>query len=208
MRFCFAPATKGARPWLAVCSPPALRSTRVIATAPCRWGYAAQSGQTALVDLPLEQGAPINARNLAGSTALYAAAENDRGAVVRQLPASSADPNLAGRSGVTALAAAAFKGHKPVVDQLLENGSRPNAIGAAGKSPISHAAALGLAPIVQRLLDAGVKVNSDSDDLTVPMWAAGYADGAGVLDAENVVKLPLDRDADINATDDAAAPHC
>jgi ankyrin repeat protein len=34
------------------------------------------------------------------------------------------------------------------------------------------------------------------------MWAAGYADGAGVLDAENVVKLLLDRNADINAADD------
>ena len=75
-------------------------------------GYAAQFGQTALVDLLLDQGAPIDARNLAGSTALYAAAENDRAAVVGRLLARGADPNLAGRSGVTPLAAAAFKGNK------------------------------------------------------------------------------------------------
>jgi ankyrin repeat protein len=33
------------------------------------------------------------------------------------------------------------------------------------------------------------------------MWAAGYADGAGALDAEAVVALLLDRGADINAVD-------
>ena len=53
------------------------------------------------------------------------------------------------------------------------------------------------------MLDAGVDINARyGKDLTVLMWAAGYADGAGVLDAENVVKLLLDRNADINAADD------
>lgn len=53
------------------------------------------------------------------------------------------------------------------------------------------------------MLDAGVDVNTRyGNDLTVLMWAAGYADGAGMLDAGNVVKLLLDRNADINATDD------
>jgi uncharacterized protein len=166
-------------------------------------GYAAQSGHTALVDLLLDQGAPIDARNLAGSTALYAAAENDRAAVVDRLLARGADPNLAGRSGVSPLAAAAFKGNKPIVDLLLANGSKPNEVDATGKSAIIYAAALGFTSIVQRLLDAGVQINARyGNDLTVLMWAAGYADGAGVLDAENVVKLLLDRNADINAVDD------
>jgi uncharacterized protein len=151
-------------------------------------GYAAQSGQTVLVDLLLQQGAPVDARNLAGSTALYGAAENDRAAVVGRLLASGADPNLAGRSGVTPLAAAAFKGNKPIVDLLLANGSKPNEVDATGKSAIIYAA---------------VQINARyGNDLTVLMWAAGYADGAGVLDAKNVVKLLLDRNADINAVDD------
>jgi len=96
-----------------------------------------------------------------------------------------------------------FKGNKPIVDLLLANGSKPNAVDATGKSAIIYAAALGFTAIVQRLLDAGVDVNARyGNDLTVLMWAAGYADGAGVLDAENVVKLLLDRNADINAADD------
>jgi ankyrin repeat protein len=39
------------------------------------------------------------------------------------------------------------------------------------------------------------------NDLTALMWAAGYAEGAGALDAEAVVNLLLDRGADINAVD-------
>ena len=59
-----------------------------------------------------------------------------------------------------------------------------------GKAPILYAAALGFTPVVRRLLDAGVDVNARyGNDLTVLMWAAGYADGAGALDAEAVVNL-------------------
>jgi len=39
------------------------------------------------------------------------------------------------------------------------------------------------------------------NDLTVLMWAAGYADGAGALDAVAVVNLVLDRGAAIDARD-------
>jgi ankyrin repeat protein len=55
---------------------------------------------------------------------------------------------------------------------------------------------------VRRLLDAGVEINARyGNDLTVLMWAAGYAEGGGSLDAEAVVNLVLDRGADINAAD-------
>ena len=68
--------------------------------------------------------------------------------------------------------------------------------------PIVYAAALGFTPVVRRLLDAGVYVNARyGNDLTLLMWAAGYADGAGVLDAVAVVNLVLDRGAAIDARD-------
>ena len=54
----------------------------------------------------------------------------------------------------------------------------------------------------QRLLDAGVNINARyGNDLTVLMWAAGYADGAGALDAEAVANLALERGAEIDAKD-------
>jgi ankyrin repeat protein len=56
--------------------------------------------------------------------------------------------------------------------------------------------------VVRRLLDAGVDINARyGNDLTLLMWAAGYADGAGALDAEAIAGLALDRGADIDAKD-------
>ena len=56
---------------------------------------------------------------------------------------------------------------------------------------------------MRRLLDAGVDVNVRyGNDLTALMWASGYADGAGVLDAVAVVTLLLDRGAAIDSADD------
>jgi uncharacterized protein len=164
--------------------------------------HAARFGHLALVDLLLEKGAPIDARNLAGSTALYVAAESDRLPVVRRLLAKGADPKLPGRGDVTPLAAAAFKGNDRIVEALLAQGVDANAIDKTGKAPILYAAALGFTPVVRRLLDAGVNVNTRyGNDLTLLMWAAGYAEGAGALDAENVVSLVLDRSAEIDARD-------
>ena len=164
--------------------------------------YAARSGHLALVDLLLENGAPINARNLAGSTALYFAAENDRLAVTRRLLAKGADPSLSGRGGVTPIAAAAYMGNDRTIEVLLAHGVDPNGIDKTGKAPIVYAASLGFAPVVRRLLDAGVDVNARyGNELTVLIWAAGYAENAGALDAEVVVNLLLDRGAAIDAVD-------
>ena len=164
--------------------------------------HASRSGHLALVDLLLEYGAAINARNILGSTALYEAAENDRMAVVRRLLEKGADPNLPGRSGVPPLSAAAFKGNREIAELLLASGSKANEMDASGKAPILYAAALGFTPIVRRLLDAGVDVNTRyGNDLTALMWAAGYADGAGVRDAESLVTLLIDRGAAIDAAD-------
>jgi len=164
--------------------------------------HAAAAGSLALVDLFLEKGAAIDARSIAGSTALYAAAEADRFAVVRRLLEKGANPKLAGKGDVTPLAAAAFKGNDRVVEALLAHGVDPNALDKTGKTPIVYAAALGFTPVVRRLLDAGVDVNARyGNELTVLMWAAGYADGAGALDAEAVANLVLDRGAAIDATD-------
>jgi ankyrin repeat protein len=163
---------------------------------------AARSGRLVLVDLLVDHGAPINARDIVGSTALYDAAENDRVSVVRRLLEKGADPNLPGRSGVSPLAAAAFKGNLEIVELLLASGSQTNGVDATGKAPILYDAALGFPRIVRRLLDVGVDVNTRyGNDLTALMWAAGYADGAGVHDAENVVALLIDRGAAIDAAD-------
>ena len=88
------------------------------------------------------------------------------------------------------------------MELLLAQGADPNAIDATGKAPILYAAALGFTPIVRRLLAANVDVNARyRNDLTTLMWVAGFGDGAGVLDVEQVVNLLIDRGASIDAAD-------
>ncbi len=53
---------------------------------------AAQDGHAGLVKLFIEHKAPVNARNLEASTALFLAAEEERRAVAELLLAAGADP--------------------------------------------------------------------------------------------------------------------
>jgi len=64
-----------------------------------------------MVDLLLARGAPIDARNLAGATALYSAAEAGHASVAQRLIERGADVKLTGRSGISPLAAAAYVGN-------------------------------------------------------------------------------------------------
>ena len=131
---------------------------------------------------------PIDARNLAGSTALYAAAENGRSDAVDLLLRKGADPNLPGRSAVTPLAAAAYKGNEAVVALLLAHRADPTLMDSTGKGAIIYAAARGFPAIVRRLLDAGVAPDARyGNDLTALMWAAGHEEGVDARAAEAVI---------------------
>jgi ankyrin repeat protein len=125
----------------------------------------------ALVELFLVRGASIDARNLAGATALFGSVENDRPATVALLLAKGADPNLPGRSGVTPLAAAAFRGNDRIVQQLLAGGADPDVVDQTGKAAVTYAAARGFSIVVRRLLDAGINARRVyGNDLTALMW--------------------------------------
>jgi ankyrin repeat protein len=156
----------------------------------------------ALTERFIADGAPIDARDLNGATALYAAAEAERPATVAALLSRGADPNLAGRSSVSPLAAAAFRGNDRIVELLLSRGADPDHVDATGKPPIVYAAARGFQLVVRRLLDAGVDPKARyGNDLTALMWAAGHEDGVGATAAVAVVEILIERGAAIDAAD-------
>ena len=159
----------------------ALRSRRATGFGAKPLARAASAGETEIVTLFLDKGAPIDAQSLDGSTALTR----------RQRPGGcrwcgswwSAAPtvNLPGRNGITALSAAAYMGSAPIVQLFMEKGADPKAIDTTQKTAIIYAAGRGFFPVVRLLLDHGIDVNAKyGNDLTALMWAAGYSAEAGV----------------------------
>src|SRR5215475_8197853 len=155
-----------------------------------------------MVDLLLARGAPINARNLAGGTALYFAAERDHVAVAQRLMERGADVNLTGRAGISPVAAAAYAGSDAIVEMLLAHGADARAPDETGKPPIVYAAARAKLEIVKRLLARNVDVNARyANDLTLLMWAAGADEKVTEADALNVVTCLPDAGAHVDDRD-------
>jgi ankyrin repeat protein len=156
-----------------------------------------------MVDLLLARGAPINARNLAGATALYFAAEGDKTLIVQRLIEGGADVKLAGRSGISPVAAAAYAGSDAIVEALLARGADERAPDETGKPPIVYAAAGARLDIVKRLLARNIDLNARySNNLTLLMWASGPDEKASEAQAIKVVLYLLEAGAHINDRDD------
>lgn len=165
-------------------------------------GTAAEEGWVELVELFLSRGAPIDARDTQGQTALFRAVEADRHDVIRILLAHGADHRIPGRKGNSVIAAAAYRGSAAIVALLLKQGSDANIIDELGKSPICYAAGRGWTDVTRLLLDGGVDVNARyGNGLTALMWAAGYSEDAGYLDALKTIDLLVARGAYLDDKD-------
>jgi hypothetical protein len=93
----------------------------------------AASGNTAVLELMIEGGAALDAKDAAGNTALVAAAMAEQRDCVEILLRAGADPNGANMSGEwTPLHAAAFKQAAAIAMLLLNHGADPEAPDAHG----------------------------------------------------------------------------
>ncbi len=165
--------------------------------------HAARGGDEAMIRLLVAHGAEIDERTVTGSTPLYVAVESDRGRAVQALVELGAGVNIAGRGGVTPLSAAAYNGRLKLVDLLLSHGADATLRDGTGKVPILYAAARGFGSVIERLLKTGIDVNATyGNDLTVLMWAAGYANDVPADDGIALVTALLDKGAHIDAVDD------
>jgi ankyrin repeat protein len=80
--------------------------------------YAASKGYTAIVDMLLKQGSPVNARARDGSTALIWAAKQGHFGTVSVLMRWGANPCVADLNGKNAIDYAAESGRRDIVDLL------------------------------------------------------------------------------------------
>lgn len=110
---------------------------------------AARDGQEALVDLFIAQRPKMNARNIAGDSALRLAAFAGHLGIVKKLVTAGAKVNS---TSWTPLIYAAFNGHVEIVRYLLGNGADINAASENGSTALMMAARNGHGPVVQVLL--------------------------------------------------------
>lgn len=117
---------------------------------------AAQADQLADVVHLVLQGAPVDAPNALGMTALRLSAIGDDPEIVRFLLDHGADPNL---SGQAILSAAVSHGTEKIVRLLLEGHANPNVLDEHSEAPLDRAIFGGNEDIARLLLTNGANVN-------------------------------------------------
>ena len=157
--------------------------------------YASNIGLQAVVQVLLDEGADVNAKDEYGGTALYRAAWNGHEAVVRRLLEHKADVDAKDNNGETALSRAALYGHEAVVRLLLEHKADVDAKDNDGETALSRAALYGHEAVVRLLLEHKADVDAKNNDgETALSRAARYGH-------EAVVRLLLEDEADVDAKD-------
>lgn len=121
---------------------------------------AVRGKQSDIVLLLLKAGVKnIDAKDIAGFTALHRAAWIGLPKAVEALLKAGADPNLHSDIMYTPLITAAREGHSDIVKVLIKNGADINAINNYGLTALMEAAQGGHADVILTLLDAGADVS-------------------------------------------------
>ena len=154
---------------------------------------AAAAGHKAMVELLLDRGADVNARDSSGRMPIHLAAENGFQAVVEALLVRKADVNAQANKQLTPLLLAATKGHSAMVDLLIAKGAQLDAKDARGWTALTAASIQGHALVAKRLLNARADPNIPEGS---GRTALSYAVQRGNAD---VVKELLGGKADPNA---------
>ena len=124
----------------------------------CPIHMAASTGQTEVVQLLLDHGASINARDSAGRTPLYCAATAVKPDVIEVLLENRADPDIRTITGNSALHASTTQDHR-CAEILLRHGANPNINEATGRRPLNLAALRRCHVVAELLIEHGADVN-------------------------------------------------
>lgn len=118
--------------------------------------WAAESGQTVMIDLLLQYGAQVDRSNSKGGTALMYAAVAGQVEAIRALVQAGADPDHKVRHGWTPLLLATSKGHVASVRALAELGADLNTRDVYGWTLLMRATERGDTDMVTTLLELGL----------------------------------------------------
>ncbi|RMD78508.1 MAG: hypothetical protein D6809_05650, partial [Gammaproteobacteria bacterium] len=148
----------------------------------------------------------LEARGPEGDTALLAATEAGRTAIVRLLLEAGADPDQANPAGRTPLMEAAARGELELVQLLLQAGAHPDRKDRWGETALFDAVRGGHLAVARRLLEAGADPNvantrpgREPDSGYTPLMYAVAKAGVGTFeDWAAMVELLLAHGADPN----------
>lgn len=146
----------------------------------------------------LKSGAEVNAKNSAGETAFYLAAEKGRSLnVLEALKASGADVNVTDKKGTTSLMVASMGYDPQPVQTLISLGLDVNKSDKYGKTALLYAAENNAKDAVLGLVKAGANVNTAAPDGNTALMLAVNKDKK-----DNVEAL-ISLGADVNAQNQA-----
>ena len=151
---------------------------------------ASRYGQVEVMDLLLENGASVEAKDKLGRTAVLSAVQSRNAAAVDVLLAKGADVNARDAQQGTALQRAAGSfGNQAMVEALLNAGADVNAADKNGQTPLMWAARWGDSGRVQALMDGGANVDlRDSKGMSALDYARNRRD-KDLAQKNKVIKL-------------------
>ncbi|KAJ4287731.1 hypothetical protein N0V90_012435 [Kalmusia sp. IMI 367209] len=140
----------------------------------------------------IDEGAPIDATDDSGRTALHVAADNGEKDIVALLLDGGADYSLQDNEGVFAIHIAAARGDIPVFQRLVDAGADVQVADRNGSTPLHRAAELWQGQIIPYLVKANAKVNATDSDQNTPLHHSVYARATTY---EEIVELSPYRDS-------------
>ncbi len=152
-------------------------------------------GHEGVINLLLEKGAELEAKDDTGQTPLSRAAAHGQKVVVNLLLEKGAELENKDKSGRTPLQWAAAEGHKVVINLLLEKGAELENKDKSGQTPLFVAACEGHEAVVKLLLDKGAKLETKDESGRTPLSRAA------VHGHEAVMKLLLEKGAKLETKD-------
>ena len=174
-----------------------------------RYHDAARRGDRRTLELALERGAPVDAQDDLGRSALLLAI-SDAGSleIARWLRAKGAAIDEPDHQGRTPISFAAARGHLDAVRELAAWGAQIDRQDADGRTPLFHAVLGDHRDVVAFLLDAGAAVDAADRFGDTPLMMAcgkGYAGMAAYLVERGAD--PALHDQEGRSASDRAAAH-
>uniref|UniRef100_A0A3B4E6Z2 Ankyrin 1, erythrocytic a n=1 Tax=Pygocentrus nattereri TaxID=42514 RepID=A0A3B4E6Z2_PYGNA len=155
---------------------------------------AARNGHVRIIEILLEQGAPIQAKTKNGLSPIHMAAQGDHMDCVRQLLQYNAEIDDITLDHLTPLHVAAHCGHHRMAKVLLDKGAKPNTRALNGFTPLHIACKKNHIRVMDLLLKHSASLEAVTESGLTPLHVASFM---GHL---NIVKILLQKGASPNAS--------